>query len=45
MYSAVRKMSHTTINLRRSNLSAITPAIGPRKTAGSKREIKTPAIA
>jgi hypothetical protein len=38
-------MSQFTINLRRSNLSAITPAIGPRKTAGSKRAMKTPAIA
>ena len=38
-------MSQTTINLRRSNLSAITPAIGPKKTEGNNRAIKTPAIA
>jgi hypothetical protein len=38
-------MSQVTISLRRSSLSAITPAIGPKKTAGSKRAIKTPAIA
>ncbi len=45
MYNAARKISLLTINLRRSSLSAITPAIGPRKTAGSKRAMNTPAIA
>jgi len=44
MYNAARKMSAVTINLRRSNLSAITPAIGPRKTAGNKRAVKTPKV-
>ncbi len=38
-------MSTLNIKRRRSKRSAITPAIGPRKTAGRRRAIKTPAIA
>ena len=38
-------MSTLNIKRRRSNRSAITPAIGPRKTAGRRRAMKTPAIA
>jgi len=38
-------MSTETISLRRSKRSAMTPAIGPRNTAGKRRAIKTPAIA
>ena len=38
-------MSQTTINFRRSNLSAITPAKGPKITAGNNLTINTPAIA
>ena len=38
-------MSTLNIKRRRSKRSAITPAMGPRKTAGKRRAIKTPAIA
>ena len=38
-------MSTETMRRRRSKRSAITPAMGPRNTAGSKRAMKTPAIA
>jgi len=38
-------MSQMTINFRRSNLSAITPANGPRITAGNNLTMNTPAIA
>ena len=38
-------MSQTTISFRRSNLSAITPAKGPKITAGNNLTINTPAIA
>ena len=37
--------STETMRRRRSKRSAITPAMGPRNTAGSKRAMKTPAIA
>ena len=37
--------STVTIRRRRSKRSAITPAMGPRKTAGRRRAMKTPAIA
>ncbi len=38
-------MSTLNMRRRRSKRSAITPAMGPRKTAGRRRAIKTPAIA
>ena len=38
-------MSTETMRRRRSKRSAITPAMGPRKTAGKRRAINTPAIA
>jgi len=38
-------MSTATMRRRRSKRSAITPASGPRNTAGRRRAIKTPAIA
>ena len=44
-YRAKRITSATTISIRRSSRSAITPARGPKKTAGNKRAMKTPAIA
>ena len=44
-YNPNLRMSQKTISFLRSNLSAITPAIGPKITAGMSRTIKTPAIA